>query len=104
MDQTAPRETLGMTEEELHAYLDELLQAHAQEVAAEEGTTPAQELASPGFAATRASMSYGIRLISANNAFLTRHLLDLGVMPGAGAAGTAPPDGSGADASGAPPS
>ena len=86
MEGTAPRETLGMTEEELQGYLEELMRAHAEQVAAEEGTTPAEELASPGFAATRAAMSYGIRLIAANNAYLTRHLLDLGVLPGAGSA------------------
>ena len=78
------RPMLGMTEEELHAYLDELLQEHAEQAAADAGTTPAAELASPGFAAARAAMSYGIRLIAANNAYLTRHLLDLGVLPGAG--------------------
>ena len=79
------RETLGMTEEELQDYFEELLRAHAEQVAAEAGTTPAEEMASPGFAAARAAMSYGIRLIAANNAYLTRHLLDLGALPVASA-------------------
>jgi hypothetical protein len=77
-----PREMLGMTEEELAAYLEVLIEEHAGEVAAEEGTTLAEELESPGFAAARAATSYAIRLIAANNAYLTRHLLDLGVIPG----------------------
>ena len=89
MDGTGPRETLGMTQDELMTLLEELLQENAEEAAAEKGTTPAQELASPGFASVRASMSYAIHLIEANNAFIARHLLDLGVIPGAGAA---PPD------------
>lgn len=84
MEQRAPRETLGMTGEELLAYLDELLAEEAAEAAAQNGTTPAQELASPGFASARAASSYAIHLITANNAFLARHLLDLGVLPGAG--------------------
>ena len=73
-------ETLGMTEEEMLVYLEELLREHAEEVAAENGTTPAQEMASPGFASARAAMSYGIRIIAANNAYIARHLLDLGVL------------------------
>ncbi len=73
-------ETLGMTEDEMLAYLEELLREHAEEVAAENGTTPAQEMGSPGFSAARAATSYAIRLIAANNAYLARHLLDLGVL------------------------
>ena len=87
MAAATPRETLGMSEEELLAYLEELLREHAAEVAAEAGTTPAEELATPGFAAARAAMSYGVRLIAANNAYLTRHLLDLGVIPRSGETG-----------------
>ena len=85
MQQGQPLETLGMTAEALSAYLEELLREEAAEVATTNGTTPAEELASPGFAAARAAASYTIRLIAANNAFLTRHLLDLGVLPGRGA-------------------
>ena len=81
MERRVPLETLGMTQEELLAYLDELLKEEAAEAAERNGTTPAQELASPGFAAARAASSYTIHLIAANNAFIARHLLDLGVLP-----------------------
>ena len=81
MGEAAPRETLGMTEEELRAYFEEMLRAKAEEVAAEESRTPAQVMASTAFAATRAATSYAIELIAANNAYLSRHLLDLGVLP-----------------------
>ena len=92
------RDTLGMTPEEMLAYLEELLAEEAAEAAGRKGTTPAQELASPGFAAARAASSYTIHLIAANNAFLARHLLDLGVLPkGAAADQPAPgPSGDGA--------
>jgi len=80
MGEVEPRETLGMTEEELRAYFEELLRAKAEEVAAEEDRTPAQVMASTAFAATRAATSYAIELIAANNAYLSRHLLDLGVL------------------------
>ncbi len=81
MERRVPLETLGMTQEELLAFLDELLREEAAEAAERNGTTPAQELASPGFAAARAASSYTIHLIAANNAFIARHLLDLGVLP-----------------------
>ena len=81
MDGGQPLETLGMTAEELHGYLEDLLREEAVEAAEASGTTPAEELASPGFASARAASSYAVRLIAANNAFLTRHLLDLGVLP-----------------------
>ena len=87
MQQGEPLETLGMTAEALSAYLEELLREEAAEAAAANGTTPAAELASPGFAAARAAASYTVRLIAANNAFLTRHLLDLGVLPRRGGEG-----------------
>ena len=86
MGDSEPRETLGMTEEELQAYFEELLLEQAQEVAEEEGQPPAQVMASPGFAATRAAMSYAVQLIAATNAYLTRLLLDLGLLPQAPAA------------------
>jgi hypothetical protein len=81
MAEPEPRETLGMTEDELQRYFEELLLEQAEEVSEDEGTPPAQVMASPGFAATRASMSYAVQLIAANNAYLTRHLLDLGLLP-----------------------
>jgi hypothetical protein len=73
-------ETLGMTEEEMLAYLEELLREEAEEAAERNGTTPAQEMGSPGFSSARAATSYAIRIVAANNAFLARHLLDLGVL------------------------
>jgi len=90
-DETAPRapaarETLGMTQEELFTFLDELLQEEAAEAAAQSGNTVEQELDSPGFASARAASSYAIHLIAANNAFLSRHLIDLGLLPGVGGA------------------
>ena len=81
MDGAQPLESLGMTAEELDAYLEDLLREEAAEAAAANGTTAEEELDSPGFAAARAASSYAVRLIAANNAFLTRHLLDLGVLP-----------------------
>lgn len=74
------RETIGMTAEEMLAYLDELLQQEAAEAAAVSGKTVDEELASPGFAAVRAGSSYAIHLINANNAFVARYLLDRGVL------------------------
>ncbi len=75
-----PLQTLGMTEEQMAAYLEELLREEAEEAAAERGTSPAEELGSPGFAAVRATSSYTVSLIAANNAFLARQLLDLGLL------------------------
>ncbi len=93
MEGGAARDTLGMTEEEMLALLDELLRENAEEAAAEKGTTPEAELASPGFAAAKAAMTYAVHLIAANNAFLARRLLDLGVIPGAEAPdASSPPD------------
>lgn len=77
-----PRETLGMTEEELEEYLDELIRGQAEQVAAESGKSVEEELDSPGFAAARAASAYAVKLISANNVFLSRHLLDLGLLDG----------------------
>ena len=76
------RETIGMTPEEMLAYLDELLQQEAAEAAAVSGRTVDEELASPGFAAVRATSSYAIHLINANNAYIARYLLDRGLLGG----------------------
>ncbi len=87
MGEAEARETLGMTEEELQAYFEELLEEQAAEVVEEEeDQSLAQVMASPGFAAARSAMSYAVQLIAANNAYLTRHLLDLGLLPQAPAA------------------
>lgn len=78
-------ELLGMSEDELYGYLTDLLREEAAEAAEQGGTSAAEELASPGFAAAEAASTYAIKLILANNAFLTRQLLDLGVLqPGDG--------------------
>ncbi|HEU5431452.1 MAG TPA: hypothetical protein VFU81_07305 [Thermomicrobiales bacterium] len=78
------RETIGMTQDELLAYLDELLQQEAAEAAAANGSSVEDELASPGFAAMRAASSYAIHLIDANNAYIARYLLDRGLIGSAG--------------------
>src|SRR5215212_7729713 len=79
---TGPRDTIGMTAEEMHAYLEALLEEEAAEAAAARGTTVEEELDSAGFAAARAASSYAIKLIDANNAYIARYLLDRGVFAG----------------------
>lgn len=71
---------LGMTEDELYQYLDELLREEAAEAAAESGKSVDEELESPGFQAVGAAATYAIKLIDANNAFITRQLLDAGLL------------------------
>jgi hypothetical protein len=75
-----PRDTIGMTAEEMHAYLEALLQEEAAEAAAERGTTVEEELDTIGFAAVRAAASYTIKLLDANNAYIARYLLDHGTL------------------------
>jgi hypothetical protein len=72
--------SLGMTEAELYLYLDELLQEEAAEAAEAAGTSIEEELASAGFKAAGAAATYAIKLIDANNAFITRQLLDAGLL------------------------
>ena len=76
------RDTIGMTAEEMQAYIEALLQEEAAEAAAERGTTVEEELDSIGFAAARAASSYAIKLLDANNAYIARYLLDRGVFTG----------------------
>ena len=71
---------LGMTEEQLYRYLDELVHEEAAEAAAESGKSVDEELESPGFKAVGAAATYAIKLIDANNAFITRQLLDAGLL------------------------
>jgi hypothetical protein len=73
-------DVLGMTEDELYGYLNDLLHAEAAEAAEVTGKSIEEELDSAGFAAAGAASTYAIKLILANNAFLTRQLLDLGVL------------------------
>lgn len=77
-DQSA--DALGMTEGELYGYLSDLLHEEAGEAAAETGKSIEEELETAGFAAAEAASTYAIKLILANNAFITRQLLDLGVL------------------------
>ena len=79
---SGPRDTIGMTAEEMHDYLEALLQGEAAEAAAARGTTVDEELNSAGFAAARAASSYAIKLLDANNAYIARYLLDRGVLTG----------------------
>jgi hypothetical protein len=81
MESADPRDTLGMTQDELFTYFEELLVQEAAESAEQNKTSVEDELASPGFASVRASASYFIQLITANNAFIARALLDRGVLP-----------------------
>jgi len=74
------RQSLGMTQDELFTYFEELLIQEAQEAAVNNKTSVEEELSEPGFAAVRASASYFVQLISANNAFIARYLLDHGVL------------------------
>jgi hypothetical protein len=77
-----PRDTIGMTAEEMQAYIEALLREEAAEAAEARGTTVEEELESPGFAAARAASSYAIKLLDANNAYIARFLLDRGVLAG----------------------
>jgi len=80
LKQHVPAGILGMTEPELYGYLNDLLHEEAQEAADESGKTVEEELQTAGFAAAGAASTYAIKLIMANNAFLTRQLLDLGLL------------------------
>jgi hypothetical protein len=75
---------LGMSEDELYGYLKDLLHEEATEAAGVTGKSVEEELDSPGFAAAGAASTYAIKLILANNAFITRQLLDLGLIQGNG--------------------
>jgi len=81
-------EMLGMSEDELYAYLNDLIHEEAAEAAAASGKPIEKELESPGFASAEAASTYAIKLVLANNAFITRQLLDLGVIgPGSETSG-----------------
>lgn len=90
MGEQPPRETIGLTAEEMMAYLEEVLADEATEAAAQRGTTVDEELASTGFASARAASTYAIKLIEANNAFIARYLLDQGILAPVAAADAAP--------------
>lgn len=88
-----PLETLGMSEDAMRAYIEALIEERAQEIATESGTSLEEELDTPAFASIRASMVYAVELIQANNAYLTRHLLDLGLLDQMGTGGDEEPAG-----------
>lgn len=80
-----PLEMLGMAEESMYAYLETLIEERARASAEARGISLENELEFPIYAANRAAVSYAIKIMVANNAYLTRHLLELGVIqPGAG--------------------
>ncbi len=82
---TDQRDTIGMTEEEMEAYVDDLLMEQAREAATAENRSLEEELDGTVYSAIRSTSSFAIKLISANNAFVARHLLDMGVIrPGTG--------------------
>lgn len=73
-------DTIGMTEEEMEAYIEDLLMEQAREAAAAENRTLEEELDGTVYSAIRSTSSFAIKLISANNAFVARHLLDMGII------------------------
>ena len=80
-----PLEMLGMAEETMLAYGEALVTEHAAALAEAGGISFDEAYASPQIASVRAAISYTTKLLVANNAYLTRHLLELGVIkPGAG--------------------
>lgn len=80
-----PLEMLGMAEESMLAYVESLIEDRARITAGERDVSLEEELATPGYAAARASMAYVVKLLVANNAYLTNHLLELGILqPGDG--------------------
>lgn len=87
MSERSIDDILGMNEGELYAYLNDLLHEEAAEAAEQSGKSVEEELDSAGFAAAAAASTYAIKLILANNAFLTRQLLDIGVLAQGGGKG-----------------
>lgn len=75
-----PLEMLGMAEESMFAYAESLIEAQAKAAAAARGVSLEEELDFPIYAANRAAVAYAIKIIVANNAYLTKHLLELGVI------------------------
>lgn len=80
MDGNESSTLLGMSEADLYELLNEILHEEAAEAAAESGKSVEEELDTTGFASAAAANTYAIKLIMANNAFLTRQLLDRGVL------------------------
>jgi hypothetical protein len=81
VDYDDANDPLGMSESELYQYLNEVLHEEAAEAAAESGKTVEEELDTRAFQMVAAASTYAVKLINANNAFITRQLLDRGVLP-----------------------
>jgi hypothetical protein len=75
-----PLEMLGMAEESMLAYAESLIEDQARITAAERGVSLEKELDTPGYQAARAALSYVVKVMVANNAYITNHLLELGVL------------------------
>jgi hypothetical protein len=75
-----PLEMLGMAEESMLAYAESLIEDQARISADERGVSLEEELGTPGFAAARSALHYVVKVMVANNAYLTNHLLELGVI------------------------
>jgi hypothetical protein len=75
-----PLEMLGMAEESMLAYAESLVEEQARLTAEARGVSLEEELDTPGYAAARASLAYVVKLLVANNAYFTNHLLELGVL------------------------
>ncbi len=75
-----PLEMLGMAEESMFAYAESLIEDQARITAAERGVSLEEELDTPGYAAARLALGYVVKVMVANNAYLTNHLLELGVL------------------------
>lgn len=75
-----PLEMLGMAEESMLAYAQSLVEEQARVTAEQRGVSLEEELDTPGYTAARASLAYVVKLLVANNAYFTNHLLELGVI------------------------
>ncbi|MEZ4496052.1 MAG: hypothetical protein R2845_04565 [Thermomicrobiales bacterium] len=75
-----PLEMLGMAEESMLAYAESLIEDRAAITAAERGVSLEEELDTPGYAAARSALEFVVKVMVANNAYLTNHLLELGVI------------------------
>jgi len=75
-----PLEMLGMAEESLLAYAETLVEEGARLAAEARGASLEEELETPSVINTRLTLQYVVKLLVANNAYFTNHLLELGVL------------------------
>jgi hypothetical protein len=71
---------LGMAEESLIAYAEALVEEGARIAAEARGVSLEDELDTPSVIASRMTLQYVVKLLVANNAYFTNHLLELGVI------------------------